>query len=153
MHRRLGTLLALCCLVATAGCLGGATGPLHPPSGPADEYVATATPDGGGSTPDDGRSTPEPTPQAVKIPDFDFAEGVDGNVVVELSVENTGNETRTVDLVAAIEVNGTLEEAAETVTLEPGQRTTVGVQFDGAWENFTPNLAYARVRPAGEDAR
>ena len=156
MERSLGPVLVLL-LVASAGCLGGATGPLHPPSGPADERVETRQPggDGTGGTGDIGGpgggfgDQGTTTPQAVQIPTFDFREGDEGNVVVELTVENAAAESRTVTLVAALEVNGTIEEAATEATLGPGERTTIDVHFDGDWDDFTPNLAYARVQPSG----
>lgn len=152
MNRRLAMLAVLSFLVASAGCLGGATGPLHPPGGPGDERVGTSAPDRDGFPGQESPSTTEETPQAVQIPDFDFSEGSSGNVVVELTLQNTANETRTVQLVAAVEINGTLEETATQVTLEPGETRTVDVPFEGDWDDFSPNLAYARIRPGERNA-
>lgn len=135
--------VVVCLVVASAGCLGGATGPLQPPSGPADERVGQDP--GGSDTDGDGPETGGGTATAIDILDYDFVEGTAGNVVVELTVLNNASDSRTVRLEAAIEVEGSIEQSSKVVTLDPGQETFVGIQFEGAWDRFTPNLDYARA--------
>lgn len=139
-----GTLALLVCLVVvTAGCLGGATGPLHPPDGPADEAVPQ--PGGGDDSSGDGGDLGGGSAPGIEIPDYEFAEGTAGNVVVELRVRHNGTQRRTVRLVAGIAVDGGVEQSSKVVTLDPGERTFVGIQFDAAWDGFTQNLAFARA--------
>lgn len=136
--------LLVCLLVASAGCLGTAAGPLHPPSGPVDEAVAS--PGGAPGPPGDGRvDTDGGSAPGIDLPAYEFEEGTAGNVVVELTVRNNGSETRNVRLVAGIEIGGSIEQRSKVVRIDPGQRTIVGIQFDATWEQFTPSLAYARA--------
>lgn len=142
MRRRIPLLV--CLVVATAGCLGAATGPLHPPDGPGDEAVPE--PGGGDGVPPagDGNSAGG-SPPGIAILDYEFVEGTAGNVVVELTVRNNGSQRRTVRLVAGIEVDSGVEQSAKVVPIDPGEETFVGLQFEAAWDGFVRSLAFARA--------
>jgi hypothetical protein len=142
-------LVLLAIALVSAGCVGGATGPLHPPSGPGDERVVDSQrgaggPAGEGGTGGDSR----PTAHGVELPAHEFAEGTIGNVVAELTVNNTASVSRRVRVIAAIRVNGSLETASKEIPLEPGQETIVGIHFEADWEAFSGNLTWARVEDA-----
>lgn len=155
MRRRALASLAMCSLLLTAGCLAGGAGPLHPPSGPADEHVTTRQPGSGpggdGAGPGDTDVTTVGSPTNVAVVNQSITESSLGQVVLALTVRNNGSERVRAQLVGTITTNGSRKQAWKQVVLDPGQTRTVEIYFDVRWASVDGNQTEARVvwtRPA-----
>lgn len=148
MHRRGLATLALVLVVLSAGCLAGGTGPLHPPSGPADERVSERQPgvdDGAAAGGGDGGADTVSTPSEVSVVNHSFRESGLNYVVLNLTVRNNASDARRAQLVGAIEYNGSTHQAFRQAVLDPGETRFVELSFDVPWAEFGGNLTEARV--------
>ncbi|MEF8775300.1 MAG: hypothetical protein V5A43_02200 [Haloarculaceae archaeon] len=147
MRRGALASLVVILVVLSAGCLDD-TGPLHPPSGPADEGAPQPTPepgDGGDGGVGDGRSSPVSTQSDVSVVNHTFQGSALGDVILNLTVRNDGNEPRRVLLAGEIEFNGSTRRAFRQTVVGAGETRTLQVVFDVPWREFSGNLSEARV--------
>lgn len=87
--------------------------------------------------------TPRPTVEGLRLTgaaDVDFAESESGTVLVTLPVENTGDRRRTAEMLVGVEADGEMLTVRRTITVDAGATTSITVEFDTDWDEFSPNL-------------
>lgn len=113
--------------LTVAGCVAEAapSGPRNPPSA---EDARSGDP-----TDDGGRDS------GIHVQNFDFFEGEDGRLVVEIVVANDAPNQRSGTIIAVASTPDTTVEGSESVTLDPDEQRELSIALEMEYDTFAAN--------------
>jgi hypothetical protein len=115
------------------------------------------------NAPDDGSETPEGVPPDASIPvypfnagsatEFEFEEGEDGTVIIQVPVENTKEEPYAGTLSLTVSVGDEKRTVSREIQLDGGASAKFPVEVDANYSEWTPNfqnVEFSQGTPTGE---